>query len=238
MLLPFAWTGVSLHAAGAPALRARLRRTAGGWSLQAADAAGAPVITVQSLALRPVRAADLQAGGGTARRPVHHHLGPGPGRPGRGAGAGPGRDQRARWPRRARHPRLPGPGRLAAAVAAGQPAPQDVLACAGRRPRCGGRRVPATERAGLRRRSRGCGGPAAAARAVTGRVLGLVQGFLEPAELAVPAGAGHPGRGRRGGGRGGGRPGRRGGLGPGPQAQSENPGRLVLADLPADTSAP
>ncbi len=54
VLLPFAWTAVSLHAAGAPALRVRLRPgPAGTLSLTAADTAGAPVISVGTLALRP-----------------------------------------------------------------------------------------------------------------------------------------------------------------------------------------
>src|SRR5580692_8031138 len=53
--LPFAWTGVSLHASGATALRVRLRRDqSGDLSLTAADLAGTPVITVGSLATRPV----------------------------------------------------------------------------------------------------------------------------------------------------------------------------------------
>src|SRR5262249_39250265 len=51
VLLPFAWQDVRVHAAGASVLRARLRRRGdGGWSLDAADAAGGPVVTVGSLA--------------------------------------------------------------------------------------------------------------------------------------------------------------------------------------------
>jgi acyl transferase domain-containing protein/NADPH:quinone reductase-like Zn-dependent oxidoreductase/NAD(P)-dependent dehydrogenase (short-subunit alcohol dehydrogenase family)/acyl carrier protein len=62
MMVPFAWTGVVLHAAGARVLRARLRRAAdGAVTLTAADGAGRPVITVQGLALRPVTAAQLQS---------------------------------------------------------------------------------------------------------------------------------------------------------------------------------
>ncbi|AGL16004.1 type I polyketide synthase [Actinoplanes sp. N902-109] len=53
--LPFAWTGVQLHAAGASVLRARLRRDAeGALTLSAADATGAPVVSVASLITRPV----------------------------------------------------------------------------------------------------------------------------------------------------------------------------------------
>src|SRR6202044_2722237 len=61
MLIPFAWTGVRLHAAGAAVLRARLQASgAGSVTLTAADGAGRPVITVQALALRPVTAGQLQ----------------------------------------------------------------------------------------------------------------------------------------------------------------------------------
>ncbi|HEY2264167.1 MAG TPA: KR domain-containing protein, partial [Streptosporangiaceae bacterium] len=62
-LMPFAWTGVSLYAAGAAALRVRLRLGAGGLTLDAADGAGIPVISVASLALRPAAAGLLEADG-------------------------------------------------------------------------------------------------------------------------------------------------------------------------------
>nr|WGC84431.1 RsnA [Streptomyces sp.] len=52
--LPFAWTGVTLFASGASTLRVRLTRTrADTVSLLAADAAGAPVVAVESLVCRP-----------------------------------------------------------------------------------------------------------------------------------------------------------------------------------------
>ena len=54
--LPFAWTGVSVHAAGASMLRARLTLDDGGLSLTAADAAGLPVISVDALVSRLVAA--------------------------------------------------------------------------------------------------------------------------------------------------------------------------------------
>ncbi|MEV7020510.1 polyketide synthase dehydratase domain-containing protein, partial [Streptomyces sp. NPDC093991] len=60
--LPFAWTGVSLHAAGADRLRVRI--TAAGddaLTVEAADAAGRPVATVSSLVLRTVTAEQLAA---------------------------------------------------------------------------------------------------------------------------------------------------------------------------------
>nr|WP_244955719.1 type I polyketide synthase [Streptomyces chrestomyceticus] len=59
--LPFAWTGVELHASGASMLRARLRRDAQGTlTVTAADAAGQPVISVASLITRPVDTGQLR----------------------------------------------------------------------------------------------------------------------------------------------------------------------------------
>ena len=135
--LPFAWSGVSLHAAGASALRVRLRagRPAAGCRLAAADGAGSPVVSVD--------VAGAAAGGGGAA---------GRGRGGlrealfaRGVGAGPGgrRGRRAggrwavagRWRRGWRRPArcavYPDLAALAAAVGAGEPVPEVVLACAG-----------------------------------------------------------------------------------------------------------
>ncbi|MDX3187238.1 SDR family NAD(P)-dependent oxidoreductase [Streptomyces sp. MN03-5084-2B] len=55
--LPFAWTGVTLHTAGATRLRVRLTPSGDdAVALRVADAAGAPVATVESLVLRPVSA--------------------------------------------------------------------------------------------------------------------------------------------------------------------------------------
>ncbi|WP_405987759.1 SDR family NAD(P)-dependent oxidoreductase [Streptomyces sp. NBC_00986] len=55
-LLPYSWGGVSLHAAGATALRVRIRRLRGAEvsSLDVADGAGRPVATVRSLVGRPL----------------------------------------------------------------------------------------------------------------------------------------------------------------------------------------
>ncbi|MCQ4043210.1 type I polyketide synthase [Streptantibioticus rubrisoli] len=65
--LPFAWTGVRLHATGADTLRVRLAPNAsGGVSLRLADGTGAPVATVDALVLRPVNAEQL-----TASRTAH-----------------------------------------------------------------------------------------------------------------------------------------------------------------------
>ncbi|MGW3572271.1 SDR family NAD(P)-dependent oxidoreductase, partial [Streptomyces sp. NPDC000941] len=58
--LPFSWSGVSLHATGASMLRVRLtRRDAESVSLAAVDTDGAPVVSADSLVLRPVSAEQL-----------------------------------------------------------------------------------------------------------------------------------------------------------------------------------
>uniref|UniRef100_UPI0035E3D80C SDR family NAD(P)-dependent oxidoreductase n=1 Tax=Amycolatopsis balhimycina TaxID=208443 RepID=UPI0035E3D80C len=54
LALPFSWTGVTVHATGASALRVRLRSSGDGLALDLADATGAPVATVGSLRTRPV----------------------------------------------------------------------------------------------------------------------------------------------------------------------------------------
>ncbi|MDH6538703.1 type I polyketide synthase [Streptomyces sp. SPB4] len=72
--IPFAWSGVALHATGATALRLRLAPApasdtaagAGAVSLSLADATGNPVLSVDSLDLRPVAAEQLAAGGSGA----------------------------------------------------------------------------------------------------------------------------------------------------------------------------
>ncbi|MFI9201286.1 type I polyketide synthase [Streptomyces sp. NPDC053048] len=68
--IPFSWTGVSLHATGAAALRVRLTPAGGdAVSLLAADGTGRPVASVESLVLRPVTADQL--GAATAGRIEH-----------------------------------------------------------------------------------------------------------------------------------------------------------------------
>jgi NADPH:quinone reductase-like Zn-dependent oxidoreductase/NAD(P)-dependent dehydrogenase (short-subunit alcohol dehydrogenase family)/acyl carrier protein len=60
--LPFAWTGVALHAVGATALRVRLTPTGEDtFRLTAADPTGAPVISAEALTLRPVSLDRLEA---------------------------------------------------------------------------------------------------------------------------------------------------------------------------------
>ncbi len=62
--LPFAWSGVTLHATGATAGRARLAPDGDGVRIEIADPAGAPVLSVRSLAVRPVDPAALRAAAG------------------------------------------------------------------------------------------------------------------------------------------------------------------------------
>ncbi|HEY7144505.1 MAG TPA: polyketide synthase dehydratase domain-containing protein, partial [Streptosporangiaceae bacterium] len=67
ILLPFAWTGVTVHASGASMLRVRLARAAGGtgMSLAAADGSGTLAVSADSLVSRPVPARSLAAAGGS-----------------------------------------------------------------------------------------------------------------------------------------------------------------------------
>ncbi|MGW5106291.1 SDR family NAD(P)-dependent oxidoreductase [Nocardia sp. NPDC004123] len=63
LALPFEWSGVSVHAAGADALRVRLTRAGEhGVAIDLADSTGAPVATVRHLASRPIDPAQLTMG--------------------------------------------------------------------------------------------------------------------------------------------------------------------------------
>ncbi len=63
--LPFAWSGVTLHAGGAAAVRLRMAPTGdSSMSIALADGTGAPVATAESLALRPAEPARSATGGG------------------------------------------------------------------------------------------------------------------------------------------------------------------------------
>ena len=66
LALPFSWQGVRLHSGGAATLRARLVAGERGSGLVAFDEAGAPVISVENVALRAVDSAALRA----ASRPL------------------------------------------------------------------------------------------------------------------------------------------------------------------------
>ncbi|MFI7650771.1 type I polyketide synthase [Micromonospora sp. NPDC049460] len=61
--LPFAWTGVTLAAVGATALRVRARRSGGGVTLTLTDPAGSPVARIGSLVSRPVTADQVRGAG-------------------------------------------------------------------------------------------------------------------------------------------------------------------------------
>ncbi|WP_237774184.1 type I polyketide synthase [Actinosynnema sp. ALI-1.44] len=64
--LPFAWNGVSLHATGASSLRIRAVSVGhDAMALDIADATGEPVATITSLAMRPVSTEQLAGGGGS-----------------------------------------------------------------------------------------------------------------------------------------------------------------------------
>ncbi len=64
-VLPFSWQGVCLHAAGASRVRVRLTPTGpGAVSVDIADPAGAPVLSVRELVTRPVSVEQLSAAAG------------------------------------------------------------------------------------------------------------------------------------------------------------------------------
>ena len=224
--LPFAWTEVALYAAGASMLRVRLRHEAdGGLSLAAADGAGVPVMSVGSLVLRPVAAGQLEAVGEQSLRKalftVEWTPVPVPAAPAdRWAvtgvdvfGLAPGLTAAGVEVRA--YPDLVA---LTASIRAGEPVPDVTLACAG------------TTDTG----TTGAGHVAEAARQAAGHVLGLIQEWLAEDLLssarlvlvtrgAVAAGPGEGVADLAGA----------AAWGLVRSAQSENPGRLVLADLPA-----
>jgi acyl transferase domain-containing protein/NADPH:quinone reductase-like Zn-dependent oxidoreductase/acyl carrier protein len=214
--LPFSWQGVSLYATGASVLRVRLSPAVGGGvSLAATDGLGAPVMSVGALVLHPLTAGQLETGRGGLRDALFGvDWVPVP----------PGDPDAARLAVLGQHqpgpaeggqmPAYPDLAALASAVAAGEPAPEAVLAWAGT--------------------AAGTGGGPEAARTEVGRVLGLVQEWLAADELggarlvvatrgAVAAGPGEGVSDLAGAAV----------WGLVRSAQSENPGRLVLADLPA-----
>ncbi|WP_405921986.1 type I polyketide synthase [Streptomyces sp. NBC_00122] len=73
-LLPFAWSGVALHATGAAALRVYVRRIRGAEesAMVVADETGRPVMTVGSLICRPVSAEQLEPVDGTLSDALRH----------------------------------------------------------------------------------------------------------------------------------------------------------------------
>ncbi|MFE2909941.1 SDR family NAD(P)-dependent oxidoreductase, partial [Streptomyces olivaceus] len=227
--LPFLWTGVSLYATGASRLRVRLTPvTGGGMSVLLADEAGRPVASADTLVTRPLQDAGPAAGrgAGTLHR-VHWTPVPvpaagtepaadapvlafvGPEIPGAGLDAGT-----------SRHDDLTG---LAEQLADGRcPAPAYVLASTAQGPA-----LPAGAE----------GDTAQEALAAAGRALDLVQSWLaDEAFAATGAKLVLLTRGAVAVGPGEGVP----GLAATPvwglvrSAQSEHPGRFVLADLDHD----
>ncbi|MET8682472.1 type I polyketide synthase, partial [Streptomyces sp. NPDC004647] len=76
-LLPFSWSGVTLHGAGADTVRVRLRRVRGDElsALWIADASGQAVATVESLVSRPVSDEQLTDAEHTGRSDALFHVG-------------------------------------------------------------------------------------------------------------------------------------------------------------------
>ncbi|WP_394846826.1 type I polyketide synthase [Pendulispora brunnea] len=72
--LPFAWTGVSLHATGATSLRVRFsrREESAAVSMAIADAAGHPVATVDSLSTRPASLESMRGVPRIVHEAMHH----------------------------------------------------------------------------------------------------------------------------------------------------------------------
>ncbi|WP_256177710.1 type I polyketide synthase [Kitasatospora aureofaciens] len=219
--MPFAWTDVELHAAGASVLRARLRRDAqGSLTLTAADATGRPVVSVASLITRPVSPDQLQTSSDEWIRDAFFTvewapLAQGAMLDGPWALVGADRFAVAEQLGAAGIPvhTYAGIAELAAATGEGEIAPRVVVACVS---------------------GEGADGVAVAARQVAGEALELAQEWLgaqelEPAQLVVVTRGGvaaqageavaDPAAGAV--------------WGLLRSAQLENPGRFVLADLPA-----
>ncbi|MEU8089128.1 type I polyketide synthase [Micromonospora sp. NPDC049101] len=73
--LPFSWTGVRLHSAGASSLRLRIVRAGQDTvAVAVADATGRPVLSIGSLVLRQVAAAQLRGAARTGRDGALHTL--------------------------------------------------------------------------------------------------------------------------------------------------------------------
>ncbi|MFH8468086.1 SDR family NAD(P)-dependent oxidoreductase [Streptomyces sp. NPDC017991] len=209
--LPFVWTGVTLHASGATALRIRISPAGpDGVSLEITDTSGAPVVSVASIVERPVPVERLT---GTAPSPSLLRLrwepAPAHTAPARGGWAALGTEEFG--PDATVHADL---GALRTAIASGAAVPEAVLVP-----------FPPTQ-----------GEPHRAARAATHRLLDLLQRWQAEEQLAssrlvvvtTGAVAARPGE----------TPdlGSAPLWGLTRSAQAEHPGRYVLADLGAGTA--
>nr|WP_062342606.1 type I polyketide synthase [Herbidospora sakaeratensis] len=216
--VPFAWTGVSLQAVGAATLRVRLAADgAGGLALDAADATGRAVVSVESLILRPITADALQAAGTGLRDALFGvewaPVGAETPSTGRWALIGPDLFGIADAVGAEAHDDL---AALAEAIEAGQPAPDVVVAPVGSTaPEAGeaSRRIAADTLALVQHWSRLPALSDARLAVVTRGALAARHGEPVPDVAAASA------------------------WGLVRSAQSEEPGRLVLVDLPADDPA-
>ncbi|MET8851706.1 type I polyketide synthase [Amycolatopsis sp. NPDC004625] len=75
-VMPFAWTGLALHAVGAPALRVRLVAGPESMTVEAADETGGPVLSMDSLVLREVSTEQPAAQAGSLYEVVWTELPP------------------------------------------------------------------------------------------------------------------------------------------------------------------
>uniref|UniRef100_UPI0012F94B70 type I polyketide synthase n=1 Tax=Microtetraspora niveoalba TaxID=46175 RepID=UPI0012F94B70 len=217
--LPFAWTGVRLHAAGASTLRVSMTVDAAGISLRAADGAGAPVATVESLVLRDVTAEQVRPAADPGLRNALFSV------DWVSLGSGAAAADRSTWavlgegaPDMAA-PRFAGPADLAAALDDGAPAPSvAVLPVPGTPPGAADDDMPHL------------------VREMTAGVLDVVRAWLDEERLAgirlavvtrgaVPVATATPD------------PPAAAVWGLLRSAQTENPGRIVLVDLDADADA-
>ncbi|HEY5833181.1 MAG TPA: type I polyketide synthase [Streptomyces sp.] len=126
--LPFVWSGVRLFATGAAAARVRLTPAGpDAVTIEVADATGAPVAVVESLAVRAVSAAQLGSAGGRSHEALFR-LAWEPAAQAAGTPAGPWALLGEATPQLAGAERFADVGAVASAVAAGATAPAAVVA--------------------------------------------------------------------------------------------------------------